>query len=218
MADHEDYLPGEAPALHGPTHELDGDDEISVDGLAGVTAELAAHALLPTVHQDAPALILTHKGDAGAHHAKYTDAEARATLSPISVNPAVMVPGIDTYDYIASEIQLKHRTSLTEQYFLALVQFPNGVTITKLTLYGVRLDAAAIMRLTLLRVSWAGAEVNMAFVTANWTTGASSGSDSTINSPIVDTDNYTYCLILTLDPNDSVEDVRFTGAKIDFTG
>jgi hypothetical protein len=36
MADHEDYLPGEAPAAHGPSHELDGDDEISVGGLSGL--------------------------------------------------------------------------------------------------------------------------------------------------------------------------------------
>ena len=41
-------------------------------------ADIAAHAALPTVHQDAPALIATHKGDALAHHTKYTDAEAQA--------------------------------------------------------------------------------------------------------------------------------------------
>jgi len=70
MADHKDYLPGEAPTAHKATHQDGGSDEISVAGLSGETAELAAHKLLPTVHQDAPALILTHKGDANAHHSQ----------------------------------------------------------------------------------------------------------------------------------------------------
>jgi len=81
--DHEDYLPGEAPAAHKETHQDGGTDEISIADLAGVSTELAAHALQPTVHQDAPTLILTHKGDASAHHAKYTDAEARAAINDI---------------------------------------------------------------------------------------------------------------------------------------
>jgi hypothetical protein len=37
MADHEDYLSGEAPMAHGPSHELLGSDQISVAGLSGVT-------------------------------------------------------------------------------------------------------------------------------------------------------------------------------------
>jgi len=68
--DHEDYLPGEAPATHKETHQDGGTDEISIADLAGVSTELAAHALLPTVHQDAPALIALHKAVAAAHHVK----------------------------------------------------------------------------------------------------------------------------------------------------
>jgi len=78
MADTEDYSEEVTPTAHAASHEDVGTDEISIAGLAGEPLELAAHALLPTVHQDAPALILTHKGDASAHHAKYTDAEAQA--------------------------------------------------------------------------------------------------------------------------------------------
>lgn len=37
-------------------------------------AAIDTHAALPTVHQDAPDLILTHKGDASAHHAKTSKA------------------------------------------------------------------------------------------------------------------------------------------------
>jgi hypothetical protein len=78
--DHEDYETGAAPAAHKESHQLAGADQVSVAGLSGETAELAAHKILPIVHQDAPALILTHKGDAAAHHAKYTDAEAVSAI------------------------------------------------------------------------------------------------------------------------------------------
>jgi hypothetical protein len=76
MADHEDYLSGEAPMAHHESHESLGSDKISVAGLLGVTAELAAHALIATAHQDAPGLIAAHALIAAAHHARYTDVEA----------------------------------------------------------------------------------------------------------------------------------------------
>ncbi|GAI81671.1 unnamed protein product, partial [marine sediment metagenome] len=56
---------------------------------AGVTttvdidAKITTHAALATVHQDAPDLILTHKGDASAHHARYTDVEAAAVAAAL---------------------------------------------------------------------------------------------------------------------------------------
>jgi len=81
--DHEDYLEEGAAVAHAATHEDGGVDEMSVAGLEGETAELAIHAGLATVHQDAPNLILTHKGDAGAHHAKYEDAEAVAAMGAL---------------------------------------------------------------------------------------------------------------------------------------
>jgi len=59
-----------------PLANLDG----NVCSLASADIKINAHALLATVHQDAPDLILTHKGDASAHHAKYTDANARAAI------------------------------------------------------------------------------------------------------------------------------------------
>ena len=57
--------------------------QAGVYGKAEVDADIAAHAALPTVHQDAPALILTHKGDASAHHARYTDVEAGAVADAL---------------------------------------------------------------------------------------------------------------------------------------
>ena len=164
--DHEDYETGAAPAAHKVSHQDGGTDEISLAGLSGETAALAAHkilpsihhvkftaaearaaisnifgsdgkadvdinldthklinvvdpvnnqdadtkiaratalsahAILPTVHQDAPNLIENHRLVAGAHHAKYTDAEAKAIHSPISLPPTSFFPALDTSDYI----------------------------------------------------------------------------------------------------------------------
>ena len=86
--DHEDYLEEGAAVAHHETHEDEGTDEISLAGLSGEPEDLAAHILLPTVHQDAPELIETHRLVSGAHHARYTNGEAVAAMgAKADVNP-----------------------------------------------------------------------------------------------------------------------------------
>ena len=282
--DHEDYETGAAPAAHGPSHELAGDDEISVAGLSGETAALSAHKILPsihhvkftaaearaainnifgsdgkadvdinldthklinvvdpvtdqggdtkkarnqaitdhtgvaTAHQDAPQLILDHKGDAAAHHAKYTDAEARAVHSPISISPPAFVPYLDTHDWEIKRETLKNRATLTGQYFLPNIAFPPGVTVTKVTLYGYRDDNLSTMSLTLSRVHRLAGFVVMSLVTADWNTGWSSGYDDAIDYDVINNGIFSYNLMLYLFPNDSVDDVKLSGVKIEFTG
>jgi len=216
--DHEDYLPGEAPAAHKETHQDGGTDEISIADLAGVSTELAAHALLPTVHQDAPDLILTHKGIASAHHAKYTDVEARASFSPLAINYSAFMPVYDTHHWQLTNLALTNRDILTGQWYYAPVVFPHGITVSKLTLYGSRNDALAVMILNLCRSTYLGAQLVMSELVANWTTGWSLRYDDSIDQPIIDNYTYSYCLNLLLHPNDSQWDVQFSGAKIEFTG
>jgi len=311
MADHEDYLPGELPAHHKVTHQNGGADEISIAGLAGESAELGAHKILPaihhlrytdveaqlvvdaelvvhsavtnahharytdaearasindifgadgkadsdidldthklnnvvdpaaaqdadtknardaaiathtaiaTAHQDAPTLIATHAAIAAAHHAKYTDAEVRVLFSPISVPPPAFQPKDDTYDWTIDDYYLRNRTSVAEQVYTAPVFFPDGVTVTKLTLYAFRNDADASINLYLRRIGRAYSHLTMALVTCNWTDGWGSLYDDTIDSGTIDNATYSYVLELILDPNDSASDVYFAGAMIDFTG
>ena len=78
MADTEDYSQAGSAEAHATTHENEGSDEISIEGLAGTSADLGTHAADATAHQDAPGLITTHAAVTDAHHAKYTDAEADA--------------------------------------------------------------------------------------------------------------------------------------------
>jgi len=89
--------------LHAAEHVTGGGDVVAnavAEGNAGLMTgadknkldtQMGIHEALPTVHQDAPALILTHKGDASAHHAKYTDAEAEA-VADIQIATHAAVP------------------------------------------------------------------------------------------------------------------------------
>jgi len=108
MADTEDYSEEATPTAHAASHEDAGTDEISIAGLAGEPLELAAHALLPTVHQDAPDLILTHKGDAAAHHTAFTPALARAAINNIfgADGKADADIDLDGHDLIGGDVLL----------------------------------------------------------------------------------------------------------------
>ena len=218
MVDHEDYLPGEAPAAHHESHEDGGDDEISLEDLEGIPAELADHAGDATAHQDAPALILTHKGDAAAHHAKYTDAEARALLSPITFHPSHFVEYSDAYDRIINLQFLMPRASVSTQIFLAGVNLPHGCTITRLTLWANRTDSDSILNLQLLRTSYDAVNSSIAYVEADWTTGNDIAYGDTISNPVVNNSDYSYFLWLVLKCAYAVTDAKFIGAKINFTG
>lgn len=218
MADHEDYYPGEAPMAHHDSHEDGGTDEISLAGLSGEPAELAAHSALATVHQDAPALILTHKGDPSAHHSKYTDAEARVLHSPISFAPCDFRPYIDTQDHLIYVADCYNRASLAEQSFLAPVHLPDGVTLTKFTLYGYKNLAGATLAIFFRRVTRVGTYTTIGTCIAGWTTGFSSISDSSISTPVVDNETYSYVLNAIINPVAVVTEVRLTGATVEFSG
>jgi len=262
MGDHEDYLPGEAPASHHGSHEFLGTDEINVDSLNGqladdqpciahdlggdkhiadtladlntkvsdadlqdetvleatMDAKIGTHAALPTVHQNAPALIATHAALPAAHHAKYTDAEARVLHSPVSIHPAAFNPYSDLLDYVLSDLYLRSRSTLTLQNFYTDLQLPNGVTVTKVVLYGNRTNAGSVLQLRMFRNNRSGTSHGMASIVAGWTTGYSSSEDSSISNAVIDNANYTYFLILGLTMNVGIWDTYFSGAKIEFTG
>ena len=146
------------------------------------------------------------------------DAKARAVHSPFSIPPAAINPCNHDTDFTRGLYDLRLVTALTAKAFLAPVILPPGVTVTKLTCYGYRDDASADLLFRLHRSNRFGAHIEMAAVDADWTSGYSSKFDAIINNPIIDNANYDYHLYVHLDPNDNVLDVRFSGAKIEFTG
>ena len=135
---------------------------------------------------------------------------------PLAIPPPAFVPNLDTQDWEITQAYVRNRAVLTQQVYVAPVYLPDGATVTKLTLYGGRVDVDAVMQLWLRRSNRQMGLETMATVLADWTTGYSSGYDDTIDYAVIDNENYDYSLELILDPNDAVEDVTFTGALIDW--
>ena len=135
---------------------------------------------------------------------------------PLSIGPPAFVPGLDTYDYEVAGEYLRNQTSLTEQKFLAPVVLPDGVTISKVTLFGYRLDALASLGLRLVHHDRADSTVEMCSLSADWSDGYGSVETPTITDPVIDNENRDYFLSVKIDPNDDVMEVRFNGALIDW--
>ena len=160
-----------------------------------------------------------HKANPNAHHAKYTDAEAKAAAAPmpLSIGPMAFMPVYDTDDFQIDLSMICKNTGLDPATFNAPVYFPHGATVTKLTLVGYRDDAAATLILRLRRTNDAGTTQLMAEVFADWTIGDSSGYDDTIDYATIDNVNWRYYLTLVLDPNDQVTDVRMYRVVIEWS-
>ena len=139
-------------------------------------------------------------------------------LSPLSIPAAAFVPYNDIYDFTIDHTQIFNRTSLEIHLYYAPVILPHGATVSKVTLYGYRNDALAAMTLILYRVDPTESVAEMAMLMADWTLGAGSIYDDTIDYATIDNENYQYILEVGLDPNDDISDVRFFGAKIEFRG
>ncbi len=137
--------------------------------------------------------------------------------SPLSIPASAFVPHLNTQDWNLVGYYLNNNAVLTSQSWHAPLNFPQGVTITRFTLFGYRNDAAAVLEIKLRRSDRENSVDTMATITADWTTGWSNKATETIDDPVVDNENYMYYLSLELDPNDSTEDVRFTAAKTEFT-
>lgn len=142
---------------------------------------------------------------------------AGAYPSPISIHPLQFKPLDDQTDFYCEQTGLKRRADLAYGMYYAPVNFPHGSTVTKLTLYAFRDDAAAALNIRLYRVTHSGANVSMANVTCDWTDGDGSGYDDSIDYAIISNTTYSYALYCYIDPNDSVDDVKLYCVKIDFT-
>ncbi len=142
---------------------------------------------------------------------------AGPTLSPISVPPSAFNPKTDEVDYNHDQMNLCSRVGLDLVHFFAPIYFPQGVTVTKLTMNSYREDDAAEIMLRLWQQGNVGEDEIMAEVTSVRTTGDGSDDDTSIDYALIDNASYSYCLDLRLNPNDSIGDVILWNAKIYFT-
>lgn len=137
-------------------------------------------------------------------------------VKPLPISPLDFLAGADNLDWSTNGLFLRNRVVLGLQNFYAPVRLPQGACVKKLILYGYRSDALATLQ---LRMQWqdrANGWILMANIIADWTTGYSSGFDDSIIDPMIDNENYAYHVYVTLDPNESIYDVSFTGGLIEW--
>lgn len=142
----------------------------------------------------------------------------RAVHSPVSINPSNFIPYLDTYDWDIQVGYVANRITITDQYYMAPFNLPPGVTVTRITLYGYRDDAAATLTIWIRRITRINTLANMAVISADWADGYGSVYTETIAMPVIDNVNYSYGIMLLVSPNDAVSDIKLTGVKFDFTG
>jgi len=135
---------------------------------------------------------------------------------PPSIGPPNIFPRDDGVDWYINGNELRKNVSLEMGLYWVPVHLPQGARVTKLTLYGYRDDVLAGLSIFLRRASNVGVTDDMATVAATWTDGNGSGYDDTIDNAVIDNENYSYIMDLSLSPNDSVNDVRFRRAQIDW--
>jgi len=132
----------------------------------------------------------------------------------LSMGPPAFVPYSDENDWVIAHDGLFARVLETSQTFSAPISLPHGAVISRLTLFGERTAQQADLILQLYRDDNVGGSVLMAEVVAGWTSGASSGYDDTIDYATISNTSYSYNLVLTLDPFQSVSSVGFYRAQI----
>ena len=133
---------------------------------------------------------------------------------PLTIGCSAFVPWSDQYDWEIATEGIRNRASLESQNYYAPVLLPDGVTINKVTLIGYKDDELAVMRVQLWRADWSEGTTLMAEAVApNWGDNGSI-SDTSITEPVVDNDNYFYGVMVELDPNDSINDVRLHGVQV----
>jgi hypothetical protein len=133
-----------------------------------------------------------------------------------SVSPAAFVPLNDSSLWQINGVFVVCSDTSTVTLY-APVNLPHNAIITKLTMDWYRVDAAASGTGDLVRGKSDGSSTIMASADSDSSSGYHSVEDSSIVNPTVDNTDYQYFITITLNPNDTFDEVRFLRAQIDYT-
>lgn len=136
---------------------------------------------------------------------------------PLNFPATAFSPGNDTLDWLIEHDFVQNRLETGNQGFWAPLFLPDGATVTKLTLYGVRTSTFAILRIRLYRVSRVGSGSIMAEVVADWSDGEGSKYDDTIDYATIDNVNYTYTVGLNIDPSTDPSEAKLRSCVIEWS-
>lgn len=185
------------------------DHAISSDWAYDHSNDEDAHHVVPTAgdfnHND-----LANIGESD-HHAKYTDAEAKAACK-LNGTLYCSIPGTEFIGQNAYEADIDYDTSSgavtadTDNVDLvAPVNLPDGATVTGAIVYGNAGAQAETWELRRVKLSDAS--------NSQMATAAIGTEDTSISDAVIDNETYAYFIVTsTLDTNDTVY-----GARISFT-
>jgi hypothetical protein len=132
-------------------------------------------------------------------------------ISPFDPNP-------ETTNYTFTQQPSGINGEITGLTLNSSIHLPQGAIITHLRVYYYRDDAAAVGEVMLLRTPANGIGTDHLIDITYTGTGGRTYIDGDISSyNVVNNDTYFYRLYISLEPNDSVEDVSFISAVVTYT-
>lgn len=164
-------------------------------------------------HTASTQAVLEIQNDGTGEEIKFTNAVTRY----YSIPPAAFVTQQETYDWYITYSLIKNRAVLGNQTFLAPVNLPHGAVVTAIAMYYYRDDSLSSIASWLYRISATGISNEMAYVNGGSIAGNATEEDTSILLSTIDNLSYTYCIVLTIAPNNSVDDCYAYGFRITYT-
>ncbi|GAG78503.1 unnamed protein product, partial [marine sediment metagenome] len=135
-----------------------------------------------------------------------------------SINVGDFSPYSQTSLWALGNACLRADSATVQQLWIGGVHLPQGATVTELTIGWYRDDALAMGEVYLQRMAIAtGTAYSMASIATNSVAGNHLVTDSSILEPVIDNTIYSYHIYLSIDPNNSIVDVKFYGGVITYT-
>ena len=169
------------------------------------------------LRKDVLDLTLGHQHD-GVDSPGLTEDTAFNVAQPryLPISPSGIVLQTNYTAYTITQSGFKSTDTNQKAGYIA-IRLPHGAIITQLTTYWYKDDALATGQASLYRVSHYGVADAMASASPSGTGGDQIAEDTSIDYGKIDNYNYTYCLLISVVPNDGGNDVQFYGGYIIYT-
>jgi len=135
----------------------------------------------------------------------------------ISVPATVFQPFLPTVQWGFSAYKLYNPSETIAGKYIAAIDPPNGATINKVVLFYDDSDPSGDISFDLIRASLSALEWgSMGSVVSSGTPGVSYGEDTSILFNVINLQEYTYFLVVTIPPKVSTASIKLYGVRIDY--
>ena len=136
--------------------------------------------------------------------------------APVSIHHSLFTSGSDAYDWLMSADLLQSRSNVSLQHFYTSLQLPDGLTVSKITMYGNRNRTGTKLNIHMYRDNRVGVQGLMASVVGNWDNGWGGRFNDSISNAGIDNDTYDYFLLLEMESISVPSEVGLSSVRIDF--